>query len=206
MRRKDREVSAEQAWEIVERCSYGVLAMTKPDGTPYAVPVNFAREGNCLYIHCAQAGEKTDCLNHQPQVCVTCVEGGAWVDQPALTTRYASAVMLGRVEELTDEADKVKALRLLCMRLAPEHPRSHGDFSECRGKRRSGASPWNRSPERRIREGWNEKNGAMSNARGTVAFIEKSVFLPGPFASAESPEDREAHPKGDGKSVFDSTL
>ena len=113
MRRKDREVSAEQAWEIVERCSYGVLAMTKPDGTPYAVPVNFAREGNCLYIHCAQAGEKTDCLNHQPQVCVTCVEGGAWVDQPALTTRYASAVMLGRAEELTDEADKVKALRLL---------------------------------------------------------------------------------------------
>ena len=65
MRRKDREVSAEQAWEIVERCSYGVLAMTKPDGTPYAVPVNFAREGNCLYIHCAQAGEKTDCLHHQ---------------------------------------------------------------------------------------------------------------------------------------------
>ena len=53
MRRKDREVSAEQAWEIVERCSYGVLAMTKSDGTPYAVPVNFAREGNCLYIHCA---------------------------------------------------------------------------------------------------------------------------------------------------------
>ena len=96
--------------------------------------MNFAREGNYLYIHCAQTGEKTDCLNHQPQVCVTCVEGGAWVDQPALTTRYASAVMLGKAEELTDEADKVKALRLLCMRLAPEHPRSHGDFSECRGK------------------------------------------------------------------------
>lgn len=110
MRRKDREVSAEQAWEIVERCSYGVLAMTKPDGTPYAVPVNFAREGNYLYIHCAQTGEKTDCLNHQPQVCVTCVEGGAWVDQPALTTRYASAVMLGKAEELTDEADKVKGI------------------------------------------------------------------------------------------------
>ena len=196
MRRKDREVSAEQAWEIVERCSYGVLAMTKPDGTPYAVPVNFAREGNYLYIHCAQTGEKTDCLNHQPQVCVTCVEGGAWVDQPALTTRYASAVMLGKAEELTDEADKVKALRLLCMTI----------FRNAGEKRRSGASSWNRSPERRIREGWNEKNGAMSNARGTVAFIEKSVFLPGPFASAESPEDREAHPKGDGKSAFDSTL
>ena len=44
------------------------------------------------------------------------------------------ASYIGLQEELTDEADKVKALRLLCMRLAPEHPRSHGDFSECRGK------------------------------------------------------------------------
>lgn len=55
MRRKDREVSAEQAWEIVERCSYGVLAMTKPDGTPYAVPVNFAREGE-LPVYSLRAG------------------------------------------------------------------------------------------------------------------------------------------------------
>ena len=83
MRRKDREVSAEQAWEIVERCSYGVLAMTKSDGTPYAVPVNFAREGNCLYIHCAQAGEKTDCLNHQRR-CVSPVWRAAhgWTSRP----------------------------------------------------------------------------------------------------------------------------
>ena len=134
MRRTDRERGQDFAWDVLKKAPYATLSMTDRQGRPYAVPVNFAREGNYLYIHCAQAGEKTDCLNHQPQVCVTCVEGGAWVDQPALTTRYASAVMLGRVEELTDEADKVKALRLLCMRLAPEHPRSHGDFSECRGK------------------------------------------------------------------------
>ena len=51
-----------------------------------------------------------------------------------------------------------------------------------------------------------KSHGAVSIAQGTVAFIEKSAFLPGPFASAESPEDREAHPKGNGKSVFDSTL
>ena len=134
MRRTDRERGQDFAWDVLKKAPYATLSMTDRQGRPYAVPVNFAREGNYLYIHCAQAGEKTDCLNHQPQVCVTCVEGGAWVDQPALTTRYASAVMLGKAEELTDEADKVKALRLLCMRLAPEHPRSHGDFSECRGK------------------------------------------------------------------------
>lgn len=50
MRRKDREVSAEQAWEIVERCSYGVLAMTKRTERPMPVPVNFAREGTACTL------------------------------------------------------------------------------------------------------------------------------------------------------------
>ena len=85
--------SAEQAWKIVERCSYGVLAMTMPDGTPYAVPVNFAREGNYLYIHCAQTGEKTG-LSEPPAagVCHLCGRAGkllGWTSRH-LTTRYAS--------------------------------------------------------------------------------------------------------------------
>ena len=52
----------------------------------------------------------------------------------AMELKRMTFVLTPNMEELTDEADKVKALRLLCMRLAPEHPRSHGDFSECRGK------------------------------------------------------------------------
>ena len=82
MRRKDREVSAEKAWEIVERCSYGILAMTKPDGTPYAVPVNFAREGNCLYIHCAQAGEKTDCITSRRCASPVWRAAHGWTSRP----------------------------------------------------------------------------------------------------------------------------
>ena len=45
----------------------------KPDGTPYAVPVNMTRAGEWLYFHCAREGKKMDCLRACPQVCVTAV-------------------------------------------------------------------------------------------------------------------------------------
>lgn len=132
MRRKDREVSREAAWEIVDRCTWGVVAMTEADGTPYAVPVNLVREGNCLYFHSAQVGKKAECLRCRPAVCVTCVEDTPTIDQPGLTTHFASAVLFGYAEEITDDAEKIRALGLLCRKLAPENPRSHGDFKGCR--------------------------------------------------------------------------
>ena len=87
MRRKDRELTAEQAWEVVDRCADGVVSMLDGTGAPYAVPVNIVREENRVYFHSAMAGKKTDCMRAHPRVCVTCVESGAEIDQPGLTTR-----------------------------------------------------------------------------------------------------------------------
>ena len=102
MRRKDRELTPEQAWEIVDQCSEGVVAMMDEDGAPYAVPVNLVREENRMYFHSAMAGKKTDCLRGSPRVCVTCVERGAEIDQPGLTTRYASAILTGTAADVID--------------------------------------------------------------------------------------------------------
>lgn len=134
MRRTDREVSVDAAWEIADRCTYGVVAMTEADGTPYAVPVNLAREGNCFYFHSAQVGKKAECLRRRSAVCVTFVEDAPAIDQPGMTTRYASAILFGRAEEVTEEPDKIHGLSVLCRKLAPENPRSYGDFKECREK------------------------------------------------------------------------
>ncbi len=133
MRRKDRELTPEQAWEIVDQCSEGVVAMMDGDGAPYAVPVNLVREENRMYFHSAMAGKKTDCLRGSPRVCVTCVERGTEIDQPGLTTRYAAAILTGTAAEVTDTAEKVHALRLLCRKLAPENPYWQGDFHDCLG-------------------------------------------------------------------------
>ena len=43
------------------------------------------------------------------------------IEPERYTTRYASAVAFGRVEEITEPEEKVQALRLLCRRYTPEH-------------------------------------------------------------------------------------
>ena len=130
MRRKDRELTAEQAWEVVDRCADGVVSML--DETD-AVPVNIVREENRVYFHSAMAGKKADCMRKNSQVCVVCVENGAEIDQPGLTTRYASAILMGTAAEVTETEEKVNALRLLCRKLAPENPYWQGDFHDCIG-------------------------------------------------------------------------
>ena len=62
MRRKDRELMPEEAWEIVDRCADGVVSMMDDAGAPYAVPVNLVREDNRVYFHSAMAGKKADCM------------------------------------------------------------------------------------------------------------------------------------------------
>lgn len=133
MRRTDRELTSEQAWAIVDGCDDCVLSMTDTDGAPYAVPLNHVRDGAHLYFHSAMTGRKLDCLRQNSRVCVVCTAAGREIDQPALTTRYASAILQGTAAEVTDTAEKLHALRLLCRRLAPENPEGRGDFESCLG-------------------------------------------------------------------------
>ena len=144
MRRKDRELTAEQAWEVVDRCADGVVSMLDGTGAPYAVPVNIVREENRVYFHSAMAGKKTDCMRAHPRVCVTCVESGAEIDQPGLTTRYASAILTGTAAEVTETEEKVNALRLLCRKI----PIRRGTSTTASAAPRYGASPWMLSPAR----------------------------------------------------------
>ena len=120
MRRKDRQMTEDFAWEVVDRCEYAVIAMTAEDGTPYCLPVNVVREGRNIYFHSAMAGRKAESLRLHPRVCLTCV-GENQVLPERYTTLYASAVAFGTARELTDAREKTEALRLLCRRYAPSH-------------------------------------------------------------------------------------
>lgn len=50
MRRKDRQLSAEEAMEILANGEFGVLS-TFGKEYPYGVPVNYALADNAIYIH-----------------------------------------------------------------------------------------------------------------------------------------------------------
>lgn len=120
MRRKDRQMPEEFAWEVVDKCEYAFLAMTAEDGTPYGLPVTIVREGRKVYFHSAMEGRKVRCLRANPRVCLTCV-GDTEIQQDRFTTLYQCAVAFGMAEEVTEEAEKIEALRLLCQRHTPDN-------------------------------------------------------------------------------------
>ena len=120
MRRKERQITEEEAWAVVDKCEYAFLAMTAEDGTPYGLPVTIVREGRNIYFHSALEGRKVECLRRQPWVCLTCV-GDTAIQQDRFTTLYESAVAFGTAAEVTENAEKVEVLRLLCLRHTPDN-------------------------------------------------------------------------------------
>lgn len=115
MRRKDREMDADFAWQVFDRASHAVLAMTES----YAVPVSPARSANTIYIHCAPCGEKLDKLQQDPRVSLVSV-GKVVPTEHDFSTEYESAIFKGTMEQVEDEAEKRLALELICQRYTPQ--------------------------------------------------------------------------------------
>ena len=69
MRRKDRQVSDEEAMAYLKAAEYGVLSTVGPDGGPYGVPLTYAVEedGKGLVFHCARDGYKLACFAANPR-------------------------------------------------------------------------------------------------------------------------------------------
>ncbi len=120
MRRKDREMPASFGLELADKCLYGIVALTDENGLPYAVALSLVRSGRSLYFHCAMEGKKTDSLRKNPRVCVSFVSGVETVEEK-FTTRFQSAIMRGTAAEVCEKEEKIRALRLLCEKLAPEN-------------------------------------------------------------------------------------
>ena len=120
MRRKDRQRDEIFAMEIVDQCAYAVLSMVDPDNKAYAVPLSIVRDGTYIYFHCAQEGYKLECLRENPEVCLVCV-GNVCPALDRFTTVFSSAIVKGNCEEVTNDTEKINALRLLCQRYTPQN-------------------------------------------------------------------------------------
>lgn len=118
MRRKDREMPSSFALQVADKCEWVVLSMVDPDGRPYCVPLSIVREGNAIYFHTARLGRKLDCLRRNPRVCMAMV-GDTLRPADQFTTAYESAIAEGMAQEVTDEAEKRRALKRLCLRHTP---------------------------------------------------------------------------------------
>jgi nitroimidazol reductase NimA-like FMN-containing flavoprotein (pyridoxamine 5'-phosphate oxidase superfamily) len=120
MRRKDRAISEQAAWEILKKADHGVLSLISPEGEPYGLPLNYCVIDGAIYFHCAMAGRKLDCLSANPAVSF-CAIGSAEIIPREFTTRYESVIVFGRAGEVTG-AEKTLALEGLIARFSGEFP------------------------------------------------------------------------------------
>ena len=117
MRRKDRERDENFALEVADKCDYAVMSMIDTTGKPYCIPLSIARDGSSIYFHCAKEGFKIDCLKNNNNVCISCVGHTKNVPEE-FTTEFDSAIIRGKAFEVTENEEKIHALKLICLRYA----------------------------------------------------------------------------------------
>jgi nitroimidazol reductase NimA-like FMN-containing flavoprotein (pyridoxamine 5'-phosphate oxidase superfamily) len=121
--RKDR--AKDDAWirAYLKRVPFGMLA-TEYDGQPFIKPTSFVYDDteHAIYIHGALKGRMRTNLEANPHVSFCVAEMGRLL--PADTAmevgvEYASVVVFGRIELLTDADQKQHGLQLLLDRYFP---------------------------------------------------------------------------------------
>jgi nitroimidazol reductase NimA-like FMN-containing flavoprotein (pyridoxamine 5'-phosphate oxidase superfamily) len=92
------------------------------DGQPFVLPTMFARDGERLFVHGAAASRMLKTLASGVPMCVTVsLFDGLVLARSAFhhSMNYRSVVVLGTAREVTDPAEKVRAMALLVDKVSP---------------------------------------------------------------------------------------
>ena len=131
MRKISREMSSDWALEIMRKAPYITVSFTRADGTAYGVPLSLAcASDNVWYFHCAPEGDKLDALAVHPEVCLSAVTKCQPTVGPkdgTFTLQYRSAIAFGKAELVTDDDEKIHALKLISQRFLPKHMEAFDD-------------------------------------------------------------------------------
>lgn len=118
VRRKDREISINDARDLMRNSPYGVLATASDDGQPYTTPLSYVFDGDYIYFHCALEGHKLDNIRTNPAVSF-CVVGQTKTLPKMFATEYESAVAFGTAKEIHGD-EKQDALLNILEKYSPE--------------------------------------------------------------------------------------
>ncbi len=118
-------MDSQWALEVMRKAPYITVSFTRTDGTAYGVPLSLAcTDDRIWYFHCAPEGDKLDALAAHPQVCLSAVTKCAPTVGPkdgSFTLQYRSAIAFGKAELVTDDEEKIRALRAISERFLPQH-------------------------------------------------------------------------------------
>lgn len=115
MRRKDKEQNSKEFMHaVLDNAETIFLAMFDGD-FPYCLPLNFVRQNENLYLHCANAGLKLDCIVRNNRVAFSAAID-IKIDTDKASTYYKSVCGQGLARIVEDIEEKRLALDLLASR------------------------------------------------------------------------------------------
>ena len=127
MRRKDRQLTQEEALEILKTGAFGVLATLGENGYPYGVPLSYAYDDGKIYFHGTSAVSLKDAnISFHPQVSFTVV-GKTEVLPSKFGTKYESVIVFGTIKK---SDDKLTALHKLLEKYSADFLSSGEKFAQ----------------------------------------------------------------------------
>ncbi|MEG1410504.1 pyridoxamine 5'-phosphate oxidase family protein [Clostridium sp.] len=102
LRKKRRELSKEEALNVLKEGREGVLSTIGENGYPYGIAVNHVYHDGCIYFHCSNKGNKLDNIKLNDKVSFF-VSTDINIVAENFTTHYKSAVVFGRASIIEDK-------------------------------------------------------------------------------------------------------
>jgi hypothetical protein len=120
MRRGKKEISLEEAKEILRNSRRAAFSVNGDDGYPYTVPINFYydEEDNRIYFHSAKMGHKIDSIRENDKVCFTTWDDG-YLEEGDWAYHVASCIVFGRARLIEDPALTVEKIRTFALKYYP---------------------------------------------------------------------------------------
>jgi len=129
MRRKDKMKTYEEAIQILDECTNGVLSVIGDGGYPYGVPVSYIYNDGKIYFHCAGEGHKLDAIKADSRVSFTVV-GADEIAPEKFTTMYKSVIAFGRASIIDTDEEKMAALNLIREKYSGNFPKEGAAYIE----------------------------------------------------------------------------
>ena len=118
MRRKEKQISEEDAVKMLADAPYLTLSVALADGYPYNIPLNHVYAGGKIYFHSAKEGQKVDAFKEQSRVCLSVVDE-CEIAADRFSTNFRSAVAFGRISAVEDITEKRSALSEIIKKFSP---------------------------------------------------------------------------------------
>lgn len=126
MRRFKQELTQEEAIQILNNNTAGVLALLGDEGYPYSVPLSYVLIDNKIYFHTAKSGHKIDAIKNYNKASF-CVIDQNQIMPEEYTTYFRSVIAFGKIRLLETPEEIMPAIQKLAIKYHPTDIKENRD-------------------------------------------------------------------------------